>query len=618
MTTTIKITTAALLSTLALALSGCGMATSSSTQNRSAPTALHALSGHVHGGQQPVAGSTIQLYAVGITGLKSAATALIGGVVQTDAGGNFSITGDWNCTSNTATYGTNPLLYIVATGGNPGIAAGTNNTALTLMAALGPCSGVTSATDININEVTTVASVVALTPFMTDAEHIGAQTANASGLINAFATARVLASMSAGVSPGDSLASTVSVPTDTIYALADMLAACVNSSGPTTQSCSALFSAATTPSGVVPIDTVTAMLNINSFPGSNPAALLSMIQPTAPFPTKIATAPNDWTVALKFTGAGLSAPTGLALDATGNAWIANAGGNSVTALTNTGTPLTGPAGYTGNNTILGAQAVAVDRSGNVWIADTLLSSIVKLTVSGGAVQASTSYTAVGINGPMGIAIDSQNNIWVSNFAGGAVIELNSAGVPVGGSPLTAGGALQAPLGIEVDPSGNVWVADNLASMVVEFGNNQTLLSGSGDTDGGLLAPTGIAASTTGQAIVADSGTNAASVFTTSGTALTSSPLTGGGVYQPAGVTIDGSGAAWVANAQSAGSISQFNVATGASLSPATGLGSLNQPQAVAVDASGNIWTANAGDNSVSVFVGLAAPMITPLSLRAGP
>ncbi len=602
---------------LTTTLAGCGMAASSGTQSSQHPVGLHVLSGSVHGGQQPVSGATIQLYAVGITGLKSAATPLVSSLVQTDSGGDFSISGDWNCTSNTAAYGTNPLLYIVATGGNPGISASTNNTALTLMAALGPCSAVNASTDIDLDEVTTVASVVALTPFLSDFAHVGAQGANTTGMLNAFATANLLANMSTGSSPGGSVASTVSVPTNTINALADMLAACVNSSGPTAYSCAALFSAATTPSGAVPVDTVTAMLNINSYPANKPGALLSVIPSFPPYATSIAAAPNDWTVALKFTGGGLNAPTGIALDASGNVWVANAGGNSITELNSTGTPQTGPAGYTGNNTIFGAQALAVDKSGNVWVADTLLNSIVELTLKNGAIQSSASFTAGGISGPIGIAIDSQDNVWVSNFAGASVTELNSSGTPVGASPLTAGATLQAPMGIDVDAAGNVWVADNRAALA-EFASNQTLLSGAGDNDGDILAPIGVAPDAMGRAIVADNGSNAVSIFAAGGRALSSSPVMGGGLRLPAAVAIDGQGVAWITNAQTAGSISQLNTATGVTLSPAMGLGLLNQPQAIAIDASGSVWTANSGDSSVAEFVGIAVPAAMPLVANAGP
>src|SRR5271155_2258824 len=112
---------------LSLLICGC------STQ-RNAPQVIipHGVHGLVHGGQQPVTGSTIQLYAVGNTGDGSAATPLLSPAPVTDANGGFNISGTFNCPSPSS------LVYIVATGGNPGLATGSNNPALSLMAALGP------------------------------------------------------------------------------------------------------------------------------------------------------------------------------------------------------------------------------------------------------------------------------------------------------------------------------------------------------------------------------------------------------------------------------------------------------------------------------------------------
>src|ERR1700733_5061536 len=65
------------------------------------------LSGKVHGGQQPVVGSVIQLYVAGSTGYGSAAPVLItnasyqatAGEALTDSNGNFNITGEYPCPS---------------------------------------------------------------------------------------------------------------------------------------------------------------------------------------------------------------------------------------------------------------------------------------------------------------------------------------------------------------------------------------------------------------------------------------------------------------------------------------------------------------------------------------
>jgi len=612
-----KINVACLLFALTMLVDGCGTGLAPGSQSVSASSGSIKVSGMVHGGQQPVSGATIQLYAVGITGIKSAATPLIGTTVQTLADGSFSITGDWNCTSNTTAYGVNPQLYIVATGGNPGLSGSVNNGALAMMAALGPCSGLTASSFLFIDEVTTVASVVALSPFMADVAHVGAQGANATGLVNAFAMANVLANMTTGNSPGSGLSANATVPTSEIYSLADMLAACVNSNG-TGASCSGLFSAATPAGGSAPANTIAAMLNINANPGSNVAALLGLISASAPFQPALTVAPNDWSVALNFTGGGLNAPAGIAIDANGNAWVANAGGNSVTGLSSVGALLTGASGYTGANNIFGAQGVAVDKSGNVWVADTLRSSVVELTVSGGVVQSSASFTAGGISGPTGIAIDSQNNIWVSNFAGGSVTELSRAGLAVGSSPLTAGGLLQNPSTVAVDSGGNVWVTDNSASTVAKFSNGQTLLSGTGFTDNAMLAPEGIALDAGGRAWIADNGINAASLFAAGGGSLLVAPYTGGGLSLPAAVAVDGEGVVWVANSQTAGSISKLGFGVSAPLSPATGFGVLNAPSGIAVDSSGSVWTANAGDNSVSEVIGLASPATVPLAAGVGP
>ena len=120
------------------------------------------LAGVVHGGQQPVSGATIQLYAVGTSGYGSTATGLISpsaqatpGIALTDANGNFNITGQYSCPMG------DPEVYLTATGGNPGLAPGTNNSAIVLVAALTDCNTLqanAAKTTVILNEATTVAS----------------------------------------------------------------------------------------------------------------------------------------------------------------------------------------------------------------------------------------------------------------------------------------------------------------------------------------------------------------------------------------------------------------------------------------------------------------------------
>jgi len=95
---------------LCLFIAGCGVGPSTP------PSIIGTqLQGHVHGGQQPVSGSTIQLYAAGTSGYGAGAIALIANPIVTDSSGSFSITAQYQCPSSSS------QLYIVATGGNPGL-----------------------------------------------------------------------------------------------------------------------------------------------------------------------------------------------------------------------------------------------------------------------------------------------------------------------------------------------------------------------------------------------------------------------------------------------------------------------------------------------------------------
>src|SRR5580704_10010594 len=164
------------------------------------------IEGSVYGGQQPIVGAKIQLYAAGAPtsggGFGLGSIPLITGALPTtDSNGNFSITG-------TYTLPTTPShLYIVATGGSsaPGNPA---NSGIALMSVLEGCNGsstLSSSLFININEVTTVASVLALQPFMAspaaanaDAPAMGVPATAIGSLQNGFATTNNLASISTG------------------------------------------------------------------------------------------------------------------------------------------------------------------------------------------------------------------------------------------------------------------------------------------------------------------------------------------------------------------------------------------------------------------------------------
>ena len=586
----------ALASSLGLILLLTGCATGGSdTPGTLSPVRSAVVTGRVVGGQQPVAGATIQLYAVGTSGTASASTPLIAPTITSDGNGAFSITGQYSCTGATQ-------VYLTATGGNPGSGV---NPSLALMAALGSCAKLqanAATTFININELTTIVADYALSPFMADQAHIGANGTNPTGLLNAFTTASALVNTSSGQlaapAPG------VTLPAIRLNTLADILAACVNSTGAASSTCTALFSATG----------ATNTIDAGLFIAKNPAApavtaLYTLPASGSPFQPTLSARPNDFTLAINYTSTSLQSPYAVAIDATGNAWLTNEAGNSVTRLS---APSTAFAAQTfATPGLVAPRGISIDRAGNIWIASTGANSVVKLS-SAGAALSGQGFTAGGISAPVAIANDSAGNAWIANFTGNSVTELSSAGAPT--RTLTA--SLSAPAAIALDVAGNVAVANASSGSVCLFANAGTLQSC--PTDGTLFGPTALAISPTSALTMAGSTTGAAvaGAFTlgsTSGGVNVASPIAGGGLTLPTSVAYDAAGTAWFANTTS---ISAFAGTT--AITPATGFGTLNAPQGIAVDGSGNVWTVNAGDNSVSIFIGQAAPTATPLAAIVGP
>ena len=291
------------LGVFALLLSGCGAGEAGVN-----PLSRN-LNGIVHGGQQPVTGAALQMYAVGTTGDASVATPLLSAPVTTSDGsnntansnanagnqlnqlpaGSFTITGDYTCPSP------NAQVYLVATGGNPGLGGNKTNPALAMLAVLGRCGDLTAGTNIVINELTTIGSLAPLVPYMTGLSTLGSGTSDASQLATALDLVRSYTDISNGGVPGPGLAAGFYASSQEIVTLADILAACINSDG--TGVCQQLFTLTTPPSrgvGIAPTDTVTAALNILKYPTLNTVALFSLIGPNPPFGPALTAAPANW------------------------------------------------------------------------------------------------------------------------------------------------------------------------------------------------------------------------------------------------------------------------------------------------------------------------------------
>jgi hypothetical protein len=558
------------------------------------------LTGTVQGGQQPVVGATVNLYAAGTSGYGSGAVSLLNGsaAVTTDSTGKFSMTNDITCPSPSS------QVYLVTKGGNAG--AG-DNSGTVLMSAIGSCSKLGSGFVANVNEVSSVASTFALAQFMTPGStSIGTSSTNIAGMTNAFSTAANLVD-AAGTARATTVAGNGTVPQTTINALANIVAACVATKGDGV--CTQLFSLAT-PSGAAssPSDTLSALLNIALNPGNHVADLFALQPATRVYQPSLTGAPSDWTLSIEYTGGGLNLPQLPAIDATGNIWIPNAGyPGTLSEFSPTGEALSGTAGFSGGG-LSNPEAVAVDMSGNIWTANHGNGSVSKHSSSGSPLSGASGYTAPGLANPVALALDAAGNIFTTN-SNNSVTKLSTSGTAVA---QFTNGNLDIPYAVAIDTSQNVWIAnDGVSNSVSKFSNGGIPASTSAYTGGGISNPVGIAIDAAGNAWIANFSHPSISELSSTG-----APLSGSGYPTPAEVSdvaVDGSNTIWTANTD--GSISHF-AASGAALSPATGYISPGATGEVglALDASGNVWTTDNYVNSIFEYVGAASPTITPLQL----
>jgi len=461
------------------------------TSNLSGPV----LSGIVQAGSLPVSGATIELFSAGNTGYASAASPLVisgnGDTVTTAAGGSFAIPAGYTCPS------LNSLLYLVALGGRPGGPNVPTNPQLGLMTALGPCGNLSSSVPLVVNEVTTVASVFALAPFIgADYAHIGSSSSNYdngpnlsnaannnNGLANAFATVNNLADITFGRALAATPAGNGTVPQAEINTLADAIDTCAASAGGAPgdgSPCDAFFEASNvnpvgggvSTSEIAPTSILQAIIEVAQVPSTNRVvvnssnasglplyALAAKPSFNPPFTPILAGAPFDWSIALTYTGGGLEgqgaarpASSALALDAAGNLWISNRNISSVTELSNTGAALspfaTGTTTSTGGGFkgggLLSPRKIAIDPFGDAWALNSN-SSLSELGFNGAPLSPASGFSGGGNSSDVGagIAIDGNGNVWVadSGTPGDVAEYAGYSGGTVSGAPVVTGSAL---------------------------------------------------------------------------------------------------------------------------------------------------------------------------------
>ena len=588
-----RLALALIAAAIALLTAGCGLGTiASSTID------IPAMHGNVHGGQQPVNNAHVFLYAVNQTTYAGASTSRLSGLgfALSDANGNFNMTAQNTCQAG-------DIMYAAVAGGNPGLTVGTFNNALTMMTVLGPCSSLTPSTVIMINEVTTVAAVYALAPFMSDVSHVGTSATNLAGLNAAIATAKNLVSGN-----GYALTTTTNgagtVPQAEINSIANSLSNCINSNGSDFH-CANLYTATTPAGGTAANNVVSALLNLIQGPYNftNIQNFYNQAPASAPFQPSLSAVPNDWSISIIYSG--FSTPKGIAVDASGNLWVANSGTNTIAEINNLGVPLSGT-GFTGgglNNPV----SLAFDSAGNLWATNSSGNSLSEFSSTGTPIS-TTGFTGGGINGPNSVAIDATDQLWVTDFGNGTLSKFASSGTPI--SPGQGYFGVSGPSSIAVDSNGLVWdanIGDNSVNRTANDASSTTNFAGLG-----VQGPAAIAIGANNNVWVAGRSNSVFVRLNSSGVVQATYNNTNAAF--PSYLAIDGAGNAWAANSF-IGYVTSIFLANGSNNEYQPGSG-YSTPGGIAVDQSGNVWLADAGGNHIDQFVGAATPTVNPISFAS--
>lgn len=264
------------------------------------------------------------------------------------------------------------------------------------------------------------------------------------------------------------------------------------------------------------------------------------------------------------TSAALSRPTGVAVDNFGNLYVADYEHHRIRKVDSSGTIGTvagnGSAGFSGDGgPAIGGQlrhptGVALDASGNLYVADTDNQRIRKIDLSGnistivgdwfpGFYGDGGPATQARLNYPTGVALDSSGNLYIADFSNNRIRKVDGSGMitTVAGNgsyafsgdngPATAA-SLAKPFAVALDGSGGYYIADTYnhrirkvnaaATISTVAGNGISGFSGDGGsaTSKSLSYPGGVCLDASGDLYISDTNNHRVRKVNTAGSIST--------------------------------------------------------------------------------------------------
>jgi len=293
--------------------------------------------------------------------------------------------------------------------------------------------------------------------------------------------------------------------------------------------------------------------------------------------------------------------------------IYDQGGNTLATTYLSGTGIEAQAGFVpGVTTQLGEQlsgpsGVAVDGSGNVYIADTGNNRVVEVPWSGGTYGRQVTLPVNQLNSPMGLAVDGAGNLFIASNGNDKVIKLPWLGGSFGQQakiPVN----LYGPTAVAVDGAGTLYIADMLDNRIAKLAWNGTGYGKEQGLGNYRKNPMGIGVDPAGNAYFTMPYQNTVvEVPWAAGRYQNQINLNLNGVSFPSVVAADANSNLYVLDTgnnrvlmlpwSSNGFGSQITVASG-----------LNDPQGMTLDGNGNLYIADTGNNRV-VKIDLSTPAV---------